>query len=142
MDRGNIGNAKLLGVSDALLSGSSTKYSIVFAMFCALVIRFRPSCREFILPQTQTLLTSSSIPLWFPLLSSSCPTEPWAAGFWYGEWLRRAWLPALFLHHRPRRTGAGDADAGKAAFELELHDPVLERTLKHRYSVASLPVIA
>jgi hypothetical protein len=28
------------------------------------------------------------------------------------------------------------------AFELELHDPVLERTLKHRYSVASLPVVA
>ena len=38
--------------------------------------------------------------------------------------------------------GAIAAMSSGDAFELELHDPVLERTLKHRYSVASLPVVA
>jgi hypothetical protein len=38
--------------------------------------------------------------------------------------------------------GAIAAMSSGDAFELELHDPVLGRTLKHRYSVASLPVVA
>lgn len=38
--------------------------------------------------------------------------------------------------------GAIAAMSSGEVFELELHDPVLERTLKHRYSVASLPVVA
>jgi hypothetical protein len=38
--------------------------------------------------------------------------------------------------------GAIAAMSSGDVFELELHDPVLGRTLKHRYSVASLPVVA
>jgi hypothetical protein len=38
--------------------------------------------------------------------------------------------------------GAIAAMSSGDAFELELHDPVLGRTLKHRYSVASLPLVA